>query len=460
VTSATISASFRDPSGFLFQRDGVLYRQVNHNYRKDYDRLIESGLYEKLVDNGSLVAHEEMTLDLALTDSAYKILQPRRIPFISYPFEWSFSQIKDSALLTLDIQQKALDSGMTLKDASAYNIQFLDGRPIFVDTLSFESYEEGAPWVAYRQFCQHFLAPLALMSRVDVRLSQLLRVHIDGVQLDLASRLLPFSTRWSLGLGLHIHLHAKSQKKYADRMLAREKIKKIISHRELLGLLDSLRTAVDKLVWKPGGTAWFDYYEANNNYGEAGLQEKERIIDEIVAQFGPKIVWDLGGNTGRFSRIATARGAFVVCWDNDPGCVEANYRMVRREKETNILPLLLDLTNPSPGIGWNNEERSSLGQRAPADLILALGLLHHLAISNNTPLPQIARFLGSLSNGLIIEFVPKEDSQVQKLLATREDIFPDYNLDGFKNAFRHNFFIEREITIPGTKRTIYFMKGR
>src|SRR6185503_16964008 len=199
-----LSASFRDPSGFLFSRGGVLYRQVNRKYEQEYARLMESGLYEKLVKAGLLIPHLEV--DEAPAESevtrafAYKIIQPERAPFISYPYEWSFGQLKDAALATLSIQRRALKVGMSLKDASAYNIQFVRGKPTLIDTLSFEIYKEGQPWVAYRQSCQHFLAPLALMALKDVRLNQLLRVYIDGVPLDLASGLLPAKTRLNFGL--------------------------------------------------------------------------------------------------------------------------------------------------------------------------------------------------------------------------------------------------------------------
>ncbi|MEN6436739.1 MAG: SAM-dependent methyltransferase, partial [Anaerolineaceae bacterium] len=193
------SASFRDPSGFLFWSDGILYRQVNVSYQTHYDALMQSGLYAQLIKRGHLVRHEEVDQKPAYPEIAYKVIAPEKVSFISYPYEWSFSELRDAALLTLEVCNLALEKGLVLKDASAYNIQFVDGRPVLIDTLSFEKYQEGAPWVAYRQFCQHFLAPLALMAYTDIRLSQLMRVYIDGIPLDLASKLLPGSTQWKLG---------------------------------------------------------------------------------------------------------------------------------------------------------------------------------------------------------------------------------------------------------------------
>jgi len=204
-------ASFRDPSGYVFRRGGYLYRQINTCYAREYDHLMSSGLYQRLVDKGWLVVHQEVDIEPLEPSTCYRVIQPQEIRFISYPYEWCFSQLRDAALLTLAVQREALECGMTLKDASAYNIQFHHGKPILIDTLSFALYEEGAPWVAYRQFCQHFLAPLALMSRVDLRLGRLSTLYIDGIPLDLASRLLPFATRFDFGLLSHIHLHAKAQ---------------------------------------------------------------------------------------------------------------------------------------------------------------------------------------------------------------------------------------------------------
>ena len=208
--SRRIGASFRDPAAFVFTRDGVLYRQVNSSAAAAYDTLMSSGLYAALVDAGDLVSHEEMDPALSFDGRAYRVLKPKPVPFVSYPYEWCFSELKDAALLTLRLQRTAMRFGMSLKDATAFNVQFDEGRPVWIDTLSFEPLRKGAPWVAYRQFCEFFVAPLALMSCTDVRLQQLLRVFLDGVPVEIASRLLPFRTRAWGGLGVHVHLHARA----------------------------------------------------------------------------------------------------------------------------------------------------------------------------------------------------------------------------------------------------------
>ena len=456
-----LGASFRDPSGFLFSRDGVLYRQVNQIYTEHYDRLIASGLYTRLIDVGLLVAHEEVGIEPEDQVLAYRIIKPQPLSFISYPYEWSFSQLKDAALATLSIQKFAMESGMVLKDASAYNIQFQNGKPVLIDTLSFEIYHEGEPWVAYRQFCQHFLAPLALVTHTDVRLSQLLRVYIDGIPLDLAARLLPRRTRYGLGLATHIHLHAAAQKRYANKVVTKEQSSRKISKLQFMGLMDNLETTTQKLSWKPSGTEWGDYYTASSShYSASAFEHKKQIVSKFLERIQPACTWDLGANTGEFSRLAASRGCYTIAFDIDPAAVEQNYLQVRQNKDTLMLPLVMDFTNPSPSLGWHNQERHSLLERAPADALLALALIHHLAISNNVPLLHLAEFLSDLGNWLIIEWVPKEDSQVQKLLASRQDIFSEYNQAGFEAAFESYFMIHEKVTVQDSPRVLYLMEKK
>ena len=456
AADASVPGSFRDPNGFLFRRNGRLYRQVNDIYRADYKQLMESGLYRDLTEQGLLVPHEE-TSEPHMSAGGSLVIKPETIPFISYAYEWSFSQLQDAALATLSIEKKALEHGMSLKDASAYNIQFRGSRPVLIDTLSFERYREGEPWVAYRQFCQHFLAPLSLMSHTDVRLGQLLRVYIDGVPLDLASRLLPGKTKLALGLATHIHLHAQAQRKYSDKPAKPAGGK--MSRMAFLGLIDNLESTTRKLEWKPEGTEWGDYYDATN-YSDSSLDHKRQIVADYLARVNPKTVWDLGANTGLFSRIASDRGSPTVAFDIDPAAVELNYLECRKRDEKSMLPLLSDLTNPSPAIGWQNHERQSLIERGPCDTAMALALIHHLAIGNNLPFDRIVDFLAGVCRSLVIEFVPKSDSQVQRLLATREDIFPGYTKAGFEQALSSRFAILASSPVKDSERTIYLMELR
>jgi len=399
-----VASSFRDPSGFVYRRDGELLRQVNQAGRDDFDLLTQSGLYPTLVDRGLLVAHEEVDSALAAAPDAYKVIRPDRIPFVSYPYEWCFSQLQDAALAVLEIQNAALDLGMTLRDASAYNMQFRDGRPLLIDTLSLGRLQEGEPWVAYRQFCQHFLAPLALMSYRDVRLGQLLRVHLDGVPLDLAAELLPRRARSRPPLLMHLFAHAKSQARHLGDAVAGTTgaRRRGFSLQAFRGVVSSLEAGVRKLTWDPGRTTWSGYYGEADHYTAEASEHKRALVQDFVQAAAPASVWDLGGNTGPFSRIASAKGIPTVCFDVDPACVEANYRQVVSSGERNLLPLVMDLTNPSPAIGWDNRERAALRERGPADMALAMALIQHLAICNNLPLPRLAATLREVCTWLSI----------------------------------------------------------
>ncbi len=393
-SASIVPGSFRDPSGFLFRDSGVLYRQVNRVYREHYEALMGSGLYDDLIGAGLLIPHEDTELEGPRPDESLAVIKPEAVPFISYPYEWCFSQLKDAALATLEIQRRALDFGMCLKDASAYNMQFLRGRPVMIDTLSFERYEEGRPWVAYSQFCRHFLAPLMLMSYKDVRLGQLSMVHIDGIPLDLAASLLPFRTRFKLSSLMHIHLHARSDRRYAHRQVDPERLRGV-SLRSFQGLIDNLRSAVNRLRWNPGGTEWADYY-GETNYSDAAFEHKKRVVTGFLERLGPESAWDIGANTGVFSRMAAEPGALTISMDVDPACVEKNYLACSRDGVEDVLPLLIDLFNPSPAIGWELNERMSILERRPADTVLALALVHHLVISNNVPLERIAGFFSDI----------------------------------------------------------------
>ncbi|NIN33897.1 MAG: SAM-dependent methyltransferase [Gammaproteobacteria bacterium] len=452
-----VSGSFRDPSGYVYARDGKVYRRIHNCYRDDYELFIKSGLYETLVRDGLLVSHEEISPQDG-TDNVFLDLLPEQIPFISYPYEWSLSQLLDAGLLTLRIQQRALEHGMSLKDASSYNVQFYNGKPIFIDTLSFEKYQEGRPWVAYQQYCQHFLAPLALMKYCDVRLVKLLCTNLDGVPVELASKILPRITLFNPGCLMHIHLQALAKIRYSDSAREGEVKFRPVSKLALQRIITSLERTTEKMQRQPQKTEWSDYYESKNNYDQESLGAKENFIKSCLDSLSPNLVWDFGANTGRFSRLASSRCCLTIACDIDHSCVDINYQAARQNGETHLLPLYLDITNPSPAIGWNNHERFPLTQRSKPDLVIALALIHHLAISNNIPLDKIAAFLAECSPNLVIEFVPKTDSMVQRLLQTREDIFPDYSREQFEAVFSGYYRILHSEQLAGSDRYLYQME--
>ena len=454
---ASHPSSFRDPRGFLFEQDGTLYRQVNESGRLDYESLMGSGLYQELATKGLVIPHVEVDGPRAGA-GAWRILRPELVPFVSYPSEWCFGQLKAAALATLRIQRIALRHGMSLRDASAYNIQFVGPRAVFIDTLSFGRYVEGRPWVGYRQFCQHFLAPLFLRAGCDPRLAVLSGSWIDGVPLDLARTLGAKRYRWNLGFLTHIRLHARAQERYKEAA-ARQTASPRLSRASLSAILENLRSTIEKLDWNPGGTQWADYY-ANTNYTEEAMEQKRGFVASVAGGARPGQVVDLGANTGEFAALAERAGASVVAGDVDHGAVELCFRAAAARDGSRILPLVVDLASPTPAVGWMNTERASFLDRCRGrtDLVLALALVHHLAIGNNVPLRGVAELLARIAPEAVVEFVDRKDSQVQRLLASREDIFDGYTGQGFEQALAGIFTVVRKSPLAGAHRTLYHLR--
>lgn len=450
-----VGGSFRDPSGFVFRRDGVVYRQVNQTYATDLARLESSGLYAELVGRGLLLPYEDVAIHPALPNQAARILRPEQLPFVSYPYEWCFGELKDAALATLEIQLAALARGMTLKDASAFNIQFPHGRPTLVDTLSFETYEAGQPWVAYRQFCEHFLAPLLMVRHVDPGLIRLPELTADGIPLQTTSRLLPWTTRLRPSLVLHVHLHALSVHRFGRRSVPKAVAGRGLSEAGMSNLIESLRRTVEQLEWSPGGTQWADY-ENEHGYSDEAFASKRCVVERELRRIAPRTVCDLGANTGTFSRMATEGGAaYVVSVDQDPAAVERNYRRMKERHEDRLLPLCIDARNPSPNLGWAGCERESFTARAQSDLLIALAIVHHLAIGANVPLDLIANWFSELAEWVLVEFVPKSDPQAQRLLSSRKDVFASYAQADFEAAFQRHFKLVQRSSIGESGRLLY-----
>lgn len=452
-------SSFRDISGFVFYELGEIFRAITYSYRENYEHLIKSGLYDYLIKEKLLIPHSEEVLKDKNGPNIYKIIKPDKIDFISYPYEWCFSQLKDAALTTLRIQKAALKYGMTLKDSSAYNIQFYRGKPILIDTLSFEIYKENEPWAAYNQFCKNFLAPLVLTTYCDVRLNLMLKNFIDGIPLDLAKKILRKKSFLSLGVFIHVYLHSKFQIKYSNKNESLSVNKNRMNKESLLRLIGNLETTVNKLRIKKNETPWNDYY-FDRYHSKIYFEEKKGIVKTYIEKIKPKRVWDLGANEGEFSKIAAALNDEVLAFDSDHNCIEECYNYSKKNNVHNLLPLVVDLINPSPSIGWANSERTSLIERSNAEMVLALAIIHHLCISNNLPFDLIAEFFGKICEWLMIEFVPKSDPMVKKLLLYRKDIFGNYNVDNFEWEFSKYFSIIDFKKVSDTDRVIYLMKKK
>jgi hypothetical protein len=386
---------------------------------------MQSGLYRDLTKATLLVQHERDGTD-------EWSIEPERIPFISYPHEWCFSQLKAAALLTLAVQLRALTHSMTLKDASAYNVQFRGSEPVFIDTLSFTKYQDGQPWQAYGQFVRHFLAPLLLMSYCDARLSDLLRVNLDGVPVDLASRLLPLRSWCRLGPLTHVHVHARMSPRIGrgGRM----------SGVALTQLVESLARTVDGLRWHVPSTPWSGYDDEGGSYSESERRHKRDAVRSFFVRYEPRgLVWDIGGNRGTYTALGRHDTRTLVCMDGDRAAVEYGYHLVVQHALP-ILHLVQDFANPSPSQGWAHAERASLAERGPADVVMALAVIHHLCISNNVPLPMVADWLASLTRRwVVVEWVDREDARVKGMVADRGGQVHEYTREAWEAAMGWRF---------------------
>jgi len=455
-----LSSSFRDPAGYVFSESGTIKRGITDFGRKNYEAFMGSGLYERLVQSRSLIPHEAAQVS---SGEFYKIIVPGQIPVISYPYEWCFSELKDAAILTLTIQLTALESGFGLKDATPFNVQFIGSRPVFIDTLSFEPLKE-EPWVAYRQFCESFLAPLVCMAEIRQDFNKYLKTDLDGFDLEFCRKILPPKTWIHLGYLTHIHLHGLSQAKFKDKAVrapgSKGSVPARFSKRSLIALTQHLLSTVNGIRLKNKKTAWSDYYADQCHYSENAENFKSRQVSEWLKTDSPRLALDLGANTGKFGRLATQMGVYCVGSDLDASCVEENYLLSKSKQDEKMLPLLMDLSNPAGGLGWQAQEREPFFQRVKPDLTMALALIHHLRITHNIPLDLLSVFFSQITKNLIIEFVPKEDPMAQKLLQNREDIFHDYREENFERSFASHFSIDHKIKLPETHRTLYHLKSK
>ena len=389
------------------------------------------------------------------------VLKHELVPFVSYPYEWTFSQLKDAALVQLDLLLAALEKGLVLKDSSPYNVQWRGARPVFVDVGSFERMREGDPWVGYRQFCMLYLYPLLLQSLKGVRFQPWLRGSIDGITPAEMRSLMSFRDRFHRGMTTHVFLHARLERSYADRAKeVRSEVRRVMNKELVVANVRKMRKLVGSLSWDPPEGVWVAYGE-RNSYTDDDARRKDDFVREVARARRWGLVWDIGANNGRYSRIAAEGADHVVAVDADQGPVELLYRTLREEGDTKILPLTMNLADPSPGLGWRGLERRPLADRGGPDLVLALALVHHVAISANVPVREFVDWLASLRSSLVIEFPTREDPMVQKLLAPkREGLHPDYELEAFERILGDAFEIERRERLQSGTRILYSARPR
>lgn len=456
TTKSHHSASFKDPSGFIFHHNGKIYRQVNKSYAPDYDLLFSSGLYEKLINKNLIVPHIEVDEIISLEKEWYKTLLPDQISFISYAYEWSFDQLKDAALLTIRLCKIAIKHGMILKDATPFNIQFIKGKPVFIDTLSFEKYDSSKSWIAYRQFCETFLFPLLLEHYLQIDVQKWLSVYLEGIPVKTTAALLPARSRLNLGVWLNVYLQNRIQAKGSY-----DSVRSNYKKDKLLRLLEHLASVIKKININAAIRSTWNNYYAKTILSQGYLKAKEEIFSSLISDIRDSRVLDLGCNDGYFSKIVANGNNQVIAADFDSQCINRLYNLLKTEKRTNILPLCIDISNPPPAAGFRNTERQSFLQRIQSDAVVALALIHHLVLSKNILLTDAALQFSELTKKwLIIEFVPLQDEKAQQLIANKSSFHEPYDIPAFKECFLKFFEIETEVQIPGTERVLFRMRKR
>jgi hypothetical protein len=456
TTKQTHSSSFRDPSGYIFTDQGRIKRVINPIYFKQYQALKESGFFKTLFKSGLLIPHEELS-----ASEEEIIIQPETIPFITYPYEWSFNQYKEAALLTLKLQKFCLEKGFSLKDASAFNVTFHNGKAVFIDTLSFDFYEENTPWRAYKQFVTHFFGPLLLAHFHGSEVLKLISNFIDGIPVKTVASMLPFKTKLNPFLYSNIHLLAKFESKHNEDYKGEAKVT-ALSKKGQLNIIESLYNYIKKLELKEQ-SEWGDYYN-KTNYSDDAFNLKADLINGWVSQLNAKTAIDVGGNDGTFVRRITADLEQALVCDIDNNAVDYNYKQIKQNKESFITPFVLDVLNPSAAVGFNNKERFSFLKRikdfAP-DATLALAVIHHMSLSGNITFDMSAAFFASFSKHLIIEFPKRGDSWVERLLNSKgefKDHFNFYNSSHFETSYAKYFDLVEQHDIKNTERTLYLFK--
>ena len=452
------SSSFRDPSGYIFIDEGLVKRIINPIYFKQYSALTDSRFFDKLFKANLLIPHKELQ-----SSESEIIIQPEQIPFITYPYEWSFNQYKEAALLTLKLQKFALDNNFSLKDASAFNVTFHKGRAIFIDTLSFDFYTENSPWRAYKQFITHFLGPLLMAHYHGAHSLKLMSNYMDGIPVNMIASILPFKTKLNPFLYSNIHLLAKFEDKHNEDYKGETK-RMSLSKNGQLNIIKSLYDFIKKLSLKEH-SEWGNYYN-KINYSDDAFTLKSNIINTWIDNLKPKTLIDVGGNDGTFVRLINSKINQALVCDIDNNAVDFNYKTIKENKETFITPFVLDVLNPSASVGFNNKERLSFLDRIHKfnpDVTLALAVIHHMSLSGNITFNMSSEFFASFSKYLIIEFPKRGDSWVDRLLNSKVDFkdhFDFYNIDNFESAYSNYFEIIEKKSIDNSERIMYLLKRK
>ena len=466
MTAARVEpGSFRDPDSRVVVTEDAVLRTLSTRGLADWEALAATELFPRALAEGKLIPTERVggAADLPeLEDEAAAVLRHERVPFVSYPYEWSFGMLRDAALLHLELLEAALAEDLVLKDSSPYNVQWRGSRPVYIDIGSFERLTPGEPWLGYRQFCMLFLYPLLLQAYKGVPFQPWLRGSLEGITPQQLRSMMSLRDLLRRGVFTHVYLHARLERGRGEtaREVKRELRAAGFKKELIVANVRRLAKLIRRLEWSPSRSTWSGY-EPTTSYEETDARRKEEFVRRAIGSQRWGLVWDLGCNVGRFARLAAERSRYVVALDADDAVVERLYRELKEEGSTSILPLVVDVLDPSPGLGWKGRERRPLTERGEPDLALCLALVHHLSIGGNVPLRDVVDWLGSLRSAVVVEFPTRDDPQVQRLLAAkRDDLHSDYERDLFERSLHEAFEVERSEALAGGTRVLYFVRPR
>ena len=451
--------SFRDPLSKVFVGNGSVVRAFTEEGAKDIAAIWDKPFIQNSLASGDLI---ESTLvepaSVGLSAPWSQAMTHPLVPFISYPYEWTFSMLKDAALLQLAMTRGALADGIGVKDATPYNVQFIGSRAQFIDAGSFERRRKGDPWYGYRQFCEMFLYPLMLQGYLGVGFQSFMRGSVNGISPDTMRKLLPASLRRPRkGRLTHVVLHAAAQNRFADSDVNMKSgaAKAGMNASVLDATLKKLTGIVQKLSLGDKKSTWSEYSE-RGHYIESSLDEKQRFVRDAVASAPRKQVWDIGCNDGVFSRIAAQHADYVVAMDADPLVIDRLYNTLKSEKNSQILPLYVDMSDSGGGIGWRGHERPGIFDRGNPDIVLVLAVIHHLAITFNVPLAAQLDLFRDLTPEMVIEMPHADDPMVKKLLVNkRAGIHDDFTLEEFERLLNERFTVKSKMLLSSGTRTIF-----
>lgn len=467
--------SYRDRAGRVLRgSSGEIFRGLSAEALDEWRQVAAAPFARRAMDRGRLVATRELTVAeveaAGLSGAAGSggipwagFLEHQRIPFVSYPYEWTWGMLRDAALVQLELLREAFAGGFTLKDGTFYNVQWRGTEPVFIDTVSLERWTQGLPWMGYRQFCQTGLFPLWMQSLWQVPFHPWLRGRLDGITPAEFSPLCRWRDFFRRGVFVHGWLHARLQQSrpVADQDVRRSLEQNGLPASAVRNSLESLHRTVDRLRWNLPRSTWSDYAPA---YSPEDWQAKQEFVRRAVVARQPQLVWDLGCNTGDFSRIAAETAPTVVALDGDHVAVEKLYRSLRAEPSSpvagRILPLVGNVCDPSPNQGWLGAERRSLPDRGRPDLVLALALVHHLVLGAGVPLEEFLDWLRDLGAAVVLEFVDKSDPQARRVLHNRRDDDPGYSLEACHAGLRQRFGRCEQVTLSQGGRTLFFVEPR